>query len=150
MWVERHLLFFLFVKVIIMMDIFNFLKDSVDTDCVRKIEWDLFIDALNKTDIKSDLCTKSELEYYNGLYYMALDNLNLFDYLSQSKQSCLEPGQTISNSGFHRLLDLGLVNISYSDGEQFGNYFLNQEGHYTLIFMKLIKEILNNTATETT
>ena len=57
-----------------MMDIFNFLKDSVYTDSVRKIEWDLFIDTLNKTDIKSDLCTKSELEYYNGLYYMALDN----------------------------------------------------------------------------
>lgn len=133
-----------------MMEIFNFLKDSAATDGVRKIEWGQFIETLNKTDIKSDLCTKYELEYYNGLYCIALDNLNLFDHLSLIKQSCLEPGQTISNSGFHRLLDLGLVNISYSDGEQFGNYFLNQDGHYALIFMKLIKENLNNTTTETT
>lgn len=88
--------------------------------------------------------------YYNELYYIALNNLNLFDHLSQSKQSCLEPGQTISNFGFQRLLGLGLVNICYSDGEQFGNYFLNQDGHYALIFMKLIKENLNNTTTETT
>lgn len=131
------------------MDIFSYLKDSAATDAARKIEWDVFIDTLNKTDIKSDLCTKSELEYYNGLYYIALDNLNLFDHLLQSKQSCLEPGQTISNDGFRRLLDLGLVNICWSEGEQFGNYFLNQDGHYTFIFMKLIKENLNNTTTET-